>query len=136
MFNLEIKFFDLGEKMWEKKCCTTVNQNTFFQPGLKNMGKGVSHGAQQIKLNLSTDHGRRRYVDAGHGPGPDVVGHVAEDDAVLQRGRQVAGQTDPQSGLHVGAEALDVGVGRSGLFRSVPPEKRDSLQPTSTVLKT
>ena len=40
-------------------------------------------------------------MDAGHGPGLDVVGDVAEDNAVLEGGRKIVRQRDPQAVLNV-----------------------------------
>ena len=71
---------------------------------------------RRFKTDSSSYHSRRGHVYGRHGPGPDMVCDVAQDDAVLQRRRQVVGEADAQARLHVLPQAEDVGLGRGGLF--------------------
>ena len=40
-------------------------------------------------------------MDAGHGPGSDVIGYVTKDNSVLEGAGQVLGEADAQPALNV-----------------------------------
>lgn len=52
-------------------------------------------------------------MDGCHDSGLDVVGDVAQDDAVRQRARDVVRNRDPQPTLNVRFELCNVSVGRA-----------------------